>query len=78
MCVLQIGELVGHLSDRITAKHTMIPWKQIKGMRNIVAHGYENFDLDILWHTLKVDLPFLHEHCSRIIADNEGSDEFGK
>jgi transposase-like protein len=45
MCVLQIGELVGHLSDDITARYAEMPWKQIKGMRNIAAHGYENFDI---------------------------------
>jgi len=68
MCVLQIGELVGHLTDDIKEKYQEIPWKQIKGMRNIAAHGYEEFDVDVLWQTLKSDLPLLCAYCRSIIT----------
>ena len=67
MCILQIGELVGHLTDGIKNIYTGIPWTQIKGMRNIAAHGYEEFDIDILWQTIKVDLPLLRSYCEFII-----------
>ena len=68
MCILQIGELVGHLSENFIEKYKDMPWKQIKGMRNIAAHGYEEFDADILWQTLKEDLPSLHKYCNEIIT----------
>ena len=68
MCILQIGELAGNLSDNITARYMKVPWKQIKGMRNIAAHGYEQFDADILWQTLKVELPEMLEYCTEIIV----------
>ena len=71
MCVLQIGELITHLSDSITTKYNEMPWKQIKGMRNITAHGYENFDVDILWQTLKADIPELCEYCNKIIIKEQ-------
>ena len=75
MCILQIGELVGLLSEEITTKYTMIPWKQIRGMRNIAAHGYEEFDTDVLWETLKTDLPILLEYCTAIInAEGQSND----
>jgi len=67
MCILQIGELVGHLSDNVTVKYSEMPWKQIKGIRNVAAHGYEEFDVDILWQTLKSDLPSLRDYCGKII-----------
>ena len=68
MCVLQIGELVGKLSESLKQSHTKMPWNQIKGMRNIAAHGYEEFDVDILWQTLKTDLPALRDYCNEIIG----------
>ena len=70
MCILQIGELVGHLSDRITAVYAKMPWKQIRAMRNIAAHGYEDFDDEILWQTLKIDIPALRKYCDEIILDH--------
>lgn len=68
MCVLQIGELVGHLSNYITTKYVKMPWNQIRGMRNIAAHGYEEFDPEVLWQTIKADLPALLEYCKDIIT----------
>lgn len=38
MCILQIGELVGRLTEDFKADHTEIPWHKIRGMRNYVAH----------------------------------------
>ena len=73
MCVLQIGELVGHLTEDITGRYTDIPWKQVKAMRNIAVHGYENFDVDILWQTLKARVPELREYCELIIAAEAGN-----
>ena len=69
MCILQIGELVSHLSEDFIIVYKDMPWKQIKGMRNIAAHGYEDFDVDILWQTLKEDLPSLHNYCEKIISN---------
>lgn len=40
LCILQIGELSGKLSDEFKAAYTDVPWRQIKAMRNIVAHSY--------------------------------------
>ncbi|MCL1803821.1 MAG: DUF86 domain-containing protein [Eubacteriaceae bacterium] len=68
MCILQIGELVGHLSEGMLEKYNEMPWKQIRAMRNIAAHGYADFDIDILWQTLKVDLPALYEYCLKIVS----------
>jgi len=71
MCILQIGELVRHLSNDIVNEYDEMPWKQIKGMRNIAAHGYEDFDVEILWQTLKNDLPALRKYCVGILSRTE-------
>lgn len=48
MCVLQIGKLVGKLSDEFKAENNQMPWRDIKAMRNIAAHNYGEIDVDIL------------------------------
>ena len=67
MCVLQIGELSNTLSAEFITKHKEIPWKSIISMRNRAAHGYEYFDSDILWQTVKTDLPTLKKYCKEVL-----------
>ena len=44
MCIIQIGELVGRLSDEFITENNSIPWHAIKAMRNLHAHDYERVD----------------------------------
>ena len=69
MCVLQIGELVGHLSDEFKETHTDVPWHKIRAMRNIAAHNYGNFDLDVLWEVVTESVPDLKVYCQDILAE---------
>lgn len=59
MCVLQIGELAGKLTDDFREKYPGAPWRQIKGMRNIVAHSYGTVDPETTWEILNEDIPAL-------------------
>lgn len=61
MCIIQIGELVGRLSDECMEVYDEIPWFAIKGMRNLHAYDYENVDLEIVWNTLMDEIPELRE-----------------
>lgn len=68
MCILQIGELVGKLSDDFKTKNSAMPWREIKAMRNIAAHNYGEIDIDILWETAIADIPSLKEYCQKFIS----------
>jgi len=39
--------------------HTDIPWRSMKGMRNRIAHGYFEINLDVVWDTVQTALPQL-------------------
>lgn len=67
LCIVQIGELVGHLSDSFKAEHEQIPWRQIKLMRNIVAHRYGTVDNTITWEVIEKDIPDLQSFCSFLV-----------
>lgn len=68
MCILQIGELVGKLSEDFKAENNAMPWREIKAMRNIAAHNYGEIDIDILWETATCDIPDLKEYCQKFIG----------
>lgn len=41
--------------------HPQVPWRSMKGMRNRIAHGYFEIDLDTVWETVQTALPRLIE-----------------
>ena len=54
-----IGEAVMHIPEPVRAKVQQVPWRQIRAMRNIIAHVYFGVDLQKVWTTATVDIPVL-------------------
>lgn len=65
LCILQIGELANYLTEDFKAMRSEIPWREIRGLRNIVAHHYGKIDYKSLWETITSDIPALHSFCKR-------------
>lgn len=40
--------------------HAIVPWADMYLMRNRVAHGYFSIDYELVWQTIRRDLPELH------------------
>lgn len=66
MCIIQIGELVTRLGEDFMKRYSDIPWRQIRGMRNIYAHDYDIVDNDMVWETLTEEIPILREKIQKI------------
>lgn len=53
MPLLQIGELTAHFkTEEPLSAFPKVPWKDIKGFRNVVVHGYGHIDLSVAWNTV--------------------------
>ena len=63
MPILQIGELANHLSEEFKQQHKQIPWNEMRGIRNLMAHQYHSVDFEIIWDTSRADIPALREFC---------------
>ena len=62
MSLVIIGEAATKLMDRysgFTDRHAEIPWRSMRGMRNRVAHGYFEIDVEMVWETVQTALPDL-------------------
>ena len=57
--LIQISENAKRLSEDYKAQYKEIPWIDIYGMRNRIIHDYGNIDIDIIYSTLKDDIPEL-------------------
>ena len=69
MCILQIGELVGRLTDSFKSEYNQIPWHKIRGMRNYVAHEYGSIDFDIVWFAATKSIPELQAFCENYLSN---------
>lgn len=61
--ILAIGEAAKGLSEDIRRRNPQIPWRQILGLRNILAHEYFIRESEIIWETVQVGLPALAAVC---------------
>lgn len=54
-----IGEAATRVPTAIQEAHTEVPWRQIVGTRNRLAHGYLGVDDDVVWDIINTDIPEL-------------------
>ena len=57
----QIGETVKKLSETYKQKYPEINWLNIEGLRNLIAHEYENVDYLLIYTTAKSSITELLE-----------------
>lgn len=62
-----IGEAARNIPEEIKSKNPDIAWNEAIGMRNKVTHEYFGIDEDILWKTIKEDLPIFKKQISKLL-----------
>ncbi|MBD2553442.1 DUF86 domain-containing protein [Limnothrix sp. FACHB-881] len=68
--LLIIGEATKQIPQDIRDQHPEIQWKQIAGMRDMIAHAYFSINNKIVWNIIENDLDFL-KTCIKNIQSNE-------
>ncbi|PTD98204.1 DUF86 domain-containing protein [Pseudothauera lacus] len=57
-----IGQAVKDLgTDDLCVRHPAIPWRQIAGLRNVLAHQYLGVDLALVWQVVEDHLSELRQ-----------------
>ncbi len=77
MSLIIIGEAATKVMDSDTEfvqSQPDIPWRNMRGMRNRIAHGYFEINLDIVWDTVQTALPELLKKLPAVCND---ADEHG-
>jgi uncharacterized protein with HEPN domain len=57
--LIVIGEIASRTSDECREALPQLPWHEVRGMRNRLAHDYMGVDVDEVWWTVTIDLPQL-------------------
>ena len=68
---INLGEAAQRLADADRAAIDGVPWRQIIGLRNILAHGYERIDQETLYRTAATDLATVEEALAQALARRE-------
>ena len=63
-----IGEAGSHVPQAIAENAPEIPWDDIRGMRNVLAHEYFGANPEIVWRTVKEAIPPIIEPLKRLLA----------
>ena len=69
MSLIVIGESATKVMDQhaeFAGTHPSAPWRSMRGMRNRIAHGYFDINLDVVWDTVQTALPELLEQLGEL------------
>lgn len=64
-----IGEYVGKLSESVKALRPDVPWRDIIGLRTVLAHTYWRADFDTVWKIVVKDVPAILEVAEDLLED---------
>lgn len=73
MLIQTIGENIKSINEKTTGKllvqYPEIPWKRVIRMKDYISHHYDGVDADVVFETIKSNLPPLYETIKRILSD---------
>lgn len=78
MSLIILGEAATKVMDgyiQFTQIHAQVPWRSMRGMRNRIAHGYFDINLDVVWDTVETALP---ELLKQLPAVRQDADDAGR
>jgi len=66
--LMTMGESIRWIPEPILDAHPDVPWRTLRGMRNVVVHEYFGVDPAILWETVRGDLPPVEADLETVLA----------
>jgi len=77
MTLINIGELISHLTPELRNATNHVPWKKISGLRNVAAHSYSTLRMDDVWSYASIDTPVFKQQIQGILDKGIDNPEYG-
>ena len=65
--LIVMGEAANRIPDDFQEKHSEIPWSSLIGTRNVIAHGYDQVKLQIVWDIIQKNLQPLKKSLKALL-----------
>jgi len=65
-----LSDMAGRTTEAFQQQHPHIAWREMRGFRNVLVHGYESTDNALVWEVVTHDLPTLKAAIVAALADN--------
>ncbi len=63
-----VGEDATNLSDAMRAQAPAVEWHKIRGLRNIIAHGYSELEPERVWDIAVEFIPSFRQEIEKLLA----------
>lgn len=67
-----IGEAAKNLPDEVIGRAPEVEWRKVRGMRDVVAHGYFGLNMKVIWDTAKTKLDDLERAVQSLLEEAPG------
>ncbi|MBD2653640.1 DUF86 domain-containing protein [Synechocystis sp. FACHB-383] len=64
-----IGEATKQIPESLRQQYPDIPWRQVAGLRDVIAHTYFMINSAIIWDIVKIELEPLRELITLILGN---------
>jgi len=68
--LMVIGEAANHVSEKFQDEHPEIPWRQMVGQRNVLAHEYGDINSERIWSAAMINIPKLLTDLEHLIPED--------
>lgn len=72
--IMVMGEATKRLSTSFRSEHPEIPWKDIAGMRDVLVHGYDRWNLPEVWTVATTFVPQLVQQLEPLLPPRGDAD----
>ncbi len=72
--LLIIGEATKQIPDSLRRQYPEVPWRQVAGLRDVIAHTYFKLNGQIVWDIINNELDPLHGTIVIMLNDKDRID----